>query len=123
MNRRLVRSDADVVALLLEVETTKLTNVELAERELGIEFILENGHYSSDLYAKASDPNTSEAESDRLEALRDADVNLASYRKTASAYFPKTYPAIALYRFEEDFDRIGSVSYAVLLYVELKEFG
>lgn len=125
MNRRLVRSDADVVKLLLDVggeKVTKESNVELTERELGIEFILANGHYASDLYEKALDPNIDDDESDRLEALREADINLEVYRKTSTAFFPATYPAIAIYRFEGGYDRLGSVSYRLLLYVELKEF-
>jgi hypothetical protein len=111
MNRKLVRNEGEIVALVVRQASGE--SPECIERMLGVEFALADGRYPSDLEdATPYDGDWS---------WEDQPVDFATYRHGKEPYFPATYPAMAMYLFDDDFDRGGSVRTRVLLYVERHE--
>ena len=111
MNRLLVRNEGEIVALVVSVLGEG--NPEALEAILGVEFAYADGRYPSDLEdATPYDGDWS---------WEDQPVDFTTYRHGEEPYFPATYPALALYLFDDDFDRGGSVRTRVLLYVERHE--
>jgi hypothetical protein len=111
VNRKLVRNEGEIVALVVSVLGEG--NPEALEALLGVEFAYADGRYPSDLEdATPYDGDWS---------WEDQPVDFATYRHGEEPYFPATYPALALYLFDDDFDRGGSVHTRVLLYVERHE--
>jgi hypothetical protein len=113
VNRRLVQSEAAVVALAVS-ELSKTGSPEDIEKMLGIEFAYADGRYPSDL--EDSTPEDGDW------SWEDQPVDFTTYRYGEAPYFPATYPALVLYSFEEGYDRGGKVETRVLLYVERQEF-
>ncbi len=112
MNRKLVRDEGEVVALV--VKELSEESPEDIEAMLGVEFAYEDGRYPSDLEAAM------DGEEDDW-SWEDQPVDFTTYRHGEEPYFPATYPALVLYGFDDDFDRCGSVKMRVLLYVERHE--
>ena len=113
MNRLLVRNEGEIVALVVSVLGEG--NPEALEAMLGVEFAYADGRYPSDL------EDAMNGEGDEDWSWEDQPVDFATYRHGEEPYFPATYPALALYLFDDDFDRGGSVRTRVLLYVERHE--
>ena len=113
MNRKLVTSEDQVVALVVK-ELSEKESPEDIEAMLGVEFAYEDGRYPSDLEAAM------DGEEDDW-SWEDQPVDFTTYRHGEEPYFPATYPALVLYGFDDDFDRCGSVKMRVLLYVERHE--
>ena len=113
MNRKLVRDEGEVVALVVAALSEKESPEDI-EAMLGVEFAYEDGRYSSDLEAAM------DGEEDDW-SWEDQPVDFTTYRHGEEPYFPATYPALVLYGFDDDFDRGGSVRTRVLLYVERHE--
>ena len=109
MNRKLVRNEGEVVALVVRSGESP----ECIERMLGVEFAYADGRYFSDL----EDSTPYDGEWSR----GDQPVDFTTYRRGEEPYFPATYPALVLYSFDDDFDRGGSVKTRLLLYVERHE--
>jgi hypothetical protein len=112
VNRKLVRDEGEVVALV--VKELSEESPEDIEAMLGVEFAYEDGRYPSDLEAAM------DGEEDDW-SWEDQPVDFTTYRHGEEPYFPATYPALVLYGFDDDFDRCGSVKMRVLLYVERHE--
>ena len=112
MNRKLVRNEGEIVALVVSVLGKR--NPEALEAMLGVEFAYADGRYPSDLEAAMG-------EDDEDWSWQDQPVDFTTYRHGEEPYFPATYPALVLYSFDDDFDRGGSVKTRLLLYVERHE--
>lgn len=113
MNRKLVKNEGEVVALV--VKELSEESPEDIEAMLGVEFAYADGRYPSDLEAAMN------GEGDEDWSWEDQPVDFTTYRHGEEPYFPATYPALVLYGFDDDFDRGGSVRTRVLLYVERHE--
>ena len=113
MNRKLVRDEGEVVALVVR-ELSGKESPEDIEAMLGVEFAYADGRYPSDLEAAM------DGEEDDW-SWEDQPVDFTTYRHGEEPYFPATYPALVLCLFDDDFDRGGSVKTRVLLYVERHE--
>lgn len=114
MNRKLVRDEGEVVALVVAALSEK-ESPEAIESMLGVEFAYKDGRYPSDLEAAMN------GEGDEDWSWEDQPVDFTTYRHRGEPYFPATYPALVLCLFDDDFDRGGSVRTRVLLYVERHE--
>ena len=113
MNRKLVTSEDQVVALVVAALSTT-EGAESIEAFLGIDFAFADGRYPDDLEAAMG-------EGDDDWSWEDQEVDYTTYRRRDDAHFPATYPALVLYSFDDDFDRGGSVKTRLLLYVERHE--
>lgn len=113
MNRKLVRDEGEVVALVVAALSEK-ESPEAIEALLGVEFAYADGRYPSDLEAAM------DGEEDDW-SWEDQPVDFTTYRHRGEPYFPATYPTLVLYGFDDDYDRGGSVRTRVLLYVERRE--
>lgn len=114
MNRKLLHHEGEIVALVVK-ELSEKESPEDIEAMLGVEFAYADGRYPSDL------EDAMNGEEDEDWSWQDQPVDFATYRHGEEPYFPETYPALALYLFDDDFDRVGSVQTRVLLYVERRE--
>lgn len=114
MNRKLVTSEDQVVALVVK-ELSEKESPETIEAMLGIEFAYADGRYPSDL------EDAMNGEEDEDWSWQDQPVDFATYRHGEDPYFPETYPALVLYLFDDDYDRGGSVKTRMLTYVEQHE--
>jgi hypothetical protein len=113
VDRKLVTSEAQIVALVVAA-LSKTEGDHGIGAFLGIEFAFADGRYPRDLEAAMG-------EDDEDWSWEDQPVDYTTYRRREDAYFPATYPALALYSFSDDYDRGGSVKTRMLVYVEQHE--
>ena len=113
MNRKLVNSEQEIVALVVAALAER-TGPEAVEHLLGVEFAFADGRYPRDLEA--------EAEVTGEWSWEEQPVDYTVYRRGEAPYFPGSYPTLVLYDFERGFDRFGQVESRVLVYAERREF-
>jgi len=102
MDKRLVHSDAEYLALFSDLEWSEV------EVLLGIEFALSDGRYHSQI-APEDEPE-------------DLSVSETVYRKLAHADFPDHYPCLVLMWLQDTFDRLGSVKFRILEHIYEEDF-
>jgi len=112
VNRKLVTSEAQIVALVVDA-LAKTEGSESIEAMLGVEFAYADGRYLSDLEAATPDDGDCSWE--------EQPVDYTTYRRREGACFPASYPALVMYSFDDDYDRGASVKTRMLTYVEQHE--
>lgn len=113
MNKRLVNSKDDIVKIVVEE-----IDYEKTETLLGIEF------QCIDCYGGTHWLSEYEEEEFQYEVDGDGLKFSDAWResKYCQIEWPKTFPAVFVYYFEESFDRFGDVSIAFFDWVTLKDF-
>lgn len=114
MKRKVVHSESEFVQYLVKNARLCKFGTEEMEDLIGVEFAFKDGTFISD--------EDQLPEGTDVIAWSSQPCDYSKYRITQPKRFPKTYPAMALVCFENDYDRGGFCEIRMVLFVEQVEF-
>lgn len=113
MKKKSLTSDQECVDLLLQ-ETEG--NFELVEEILGIQFATVTGEFVPCF------PDQDASDYEKVDRLLTQEITLDLWRKLHIDVMPTSYPCVAVFKFENSFDRTGLHSIQLLKFVYPADF-